>query len=234
MISKIKITTLFFVVLATFSCGSTKLQSHSEQAVAPINEVEKPPFVQVVPEGWTAMMDGNSLEGWEKVRNVGEAQPYIYNGVLTLPMSVFSSMTGLCMENEYLFPVVNYAIYYEARRIEGNDIFGGLSFPYKNSYATLVVGGWGGSICGLSCIDGECAFENETATVIFFEDNVWYPIYLRVTNDSIRAEINDITVVDIATAGRRIHLRGGTIAPSLTFFTYMSGGQFRNMRMKRL
>ena len=233
----IKIIFLFLVIILC-SCSGKRLNkpfvSMTEyEPLALLTEYE-PNFAQILPQGWEAMMNPNDLSGWEPVRYAGEAQPIIKNGVLTLPTSIYSSMTGINIVNEHLFPVVDYAIYYEARRIEGEDIFGGLSFPYKNSYATLVIGGWGGRICGLSCIDGKCALDNETTKFIDFENDVWYSVCLRVTKDSIHAVLDDITIVQLATAGRNIHLRGGTLAPSLTFFTFMSSGQFRNMRMKRL
>ena len=225
------IKNIFIVVisLAIISCGGR--QSHSpmgEQAE------EKPLFVQDVPDGWEALMDGNTLDGWEIVRSGGEGEPFVRDGILNLPMAPFGNSTALRLENMDLFPAINYAIYYEARRVEGNDIFAGVTFPYGDSYATLIVGGWAGATCGLSSIDGKDASENETTTSIHFRDNEWYPVYLRVTNDSIRAIIDTVTVVNIATAGKRIHLRSGATGQGLTFSTFRTGGQIRNLRMKKL
>ena len=200
-----------------------------EQEVA----VDSPAVLQDIPEGWEPMMDGKTLAGWEIVRFGGEGEPFVKNGVLVLPMAVYGLMTGVSWDGPTL-PKNNYAIYYEARRMEGNDIFGGLSFPYKDSYATLIVGGWGGVVCGLSCIDGRDASENETTKYINFKDEQWYPINLRVTTDSICAVIDTVQVVNIATAGRRIHLRGGTLAPDLTLCTYLTTGEIRNLRIKKL
>jgi len=217
-----------FAVICIVSCG-IRSYGQREQAVAADST-----FVQQdIPEGWEPLMDGKTLAGWDIVRFGGEGEPYIRNGVLVLPMAVNGLMTGVCWDGA-LLPEKNYEIYYEARRTEGNDFFGSISFPYKDMYATLIVGGWAGTVCGLSCIDGRDASENETTKYIHFKDHQWYPVHLRVTTDSIRAVIDTVQVVNIATAGRKIHLRGGTMASDLTLYTYLTTGEIRNLRMKKL
>ena len=208
------------------SCGGKR--SSTQQAVE-----ETPPFAQEVPEGWESLMDGNTLSGWEIVRYGGEGEPYVKNGVLTLPMATGGMSTGVCWVGDDL-PVNNYELYYEARRVEGNDIFGGLSFPYGDSFATLIIGGWAGIVNGLSCIDGKDASQNETTKHHYFSDQQWHPVRLRVTADSIRAFVDTVKVVDISTAGKRIHLRSGTVAAGLTFNTYLTTGEIRNIRIKSL
>ena len=218
-----------FVLLMTWtaSCSSRTQQQHKQL------DAEDLPIEQIIPDGWEPLMDGKTLAGWEIVRYGGEGEPYTDKGKLILPMAVNGLMTGLCWVGESL-PLNNYAVYYEARRMEGNDIFGGLSFPYGDTFATLIVGGWGGSVCGLSSIDGDDASENETTKHIHFKDNQWYPVQLRVTSDSIRAVIDTVQVVDIATAGKRIHLRSGTSVSGFTLTSYLTTGEIRNLRIKRL
>jgi hypothetical protein len=178
-------------------------------------------------------MDGNTLTGWEIMRYGGEGEPYVKNGVLTLPMATSGMSTGVCWVGSSL-PVNNYVFYYEARRVEGNDIFAGLSFPYGDTFATLIFGGWAGIVSGLSCIDGRDASQNETTKHVYFKDNQWYPVQLRVTPDSIRASVDTVKVVDIATAGKRIHLRSGTLASSFTLTSYLTTGEIRNIRIKKI
>jgi hypothetical protein len=223
-ISQYILLSLIISAMTICSCGS-RSQGQQEQTVAD--------DLQVIPDGWEPLMDGKTLAGWDIVRYGGEGEPYVKDGTLVLPMAVHGLMTGLCRAGDSL-PVNNYIIYYEARRTSGNDIFGGLSFPYGDTFATLVVGGWGGSVCGLSSIDDNDASGNETTTYIHFKDNQWYPVQLRVTTDSIRAVIGTVKVVDIATAGKKINLRGGTFAPGLTLCTYLTTGEIRNLRLKRL
>jgi len=209
------------------SCGSRPQKQHEQPVTDDL------PVAQVVPDGWEPLMDGKTLTGWEIVRSGGEGEPYVKNGILTLPMAISGTSTGVCWVGDPL-PVNNYAVYYEARRVEGNDIFGGLSFPYGDTFATLIIGGWGGIVSGISCIDGYDASENETTKHVYFKDKQWYPVHLRVTTDSIRAVVDTVKVVDLATAGKRIHLRGGTFAESLTLTSYRSTGEIRNLRIKRL
>ena len=148
-------------------------------------------------------------------------------------MAISGTSTGVEWIGDPL-PVINYAIYYEARRVDGNDIFGGMTFPYGDTFATLIIGGWGGIVSGLSSIDGYDASENETTKHVYFKDNHWYQVQLRVTPDSIRAVVDTVKIVDLATAGKRIHLRGGTNATSFTLNSYRSTGEIRNLRIKRL
>ena len=208
------------------SCGN-RSQGKREPAVA-----EESSFAATVPDGWEPLMDGKTLNGWDVVRYGGEGEPYVKNGVLVLPMSVSGLMTGVQWVGTPL-PSNNYMIYYEARRVEGNDIFAGMTFPYGDTFATLIFGGWAGIVSGLSSIDGNDASQNETTKLVYFRDNHWYPVQLRVTPDSIRALVDTVKVVDIATAGKRIHLRSGTVATSLTLSSYLTTGEIRNLRIKK-
>jgi len=228
---------ILFSGLTFFSCGS-RSQGQREQAVKDDSQADVLPsytsyHLACLPEGWEPLMNGKTLDGWEVVRNGGEGEPYVKDGVLTLPMAGDGFSTSVCWVGDPL-PVNNYAVYYEARRMEGHDIFGAVSFPYGDTFATFVVGGWAGLVCGLSSIDGRDASENETTQYIYLKDKQWYPVQLRITTDSICAVIDTVKVVDIATAGKRIHLRGGTQASSLTLSTYMTTGEIRNLRIKKL
>ena len=172
--------------------------------------------------------------GWESVKYGGEGDPYMRNGILTLPMAVNGALTGVSYIGDSL-PTSNYVITLEARRIEGNDFFVGLTFPYHDSFATLILGGWAGATCGLSSIDGRDASENETSRFIHFKDEQWYSVRLRVTADSIRATVDTIRVVDISCVGKEIHLRAGTsLSTPLGLSTYLTTGEIRNMCIELL
>ena len=68
--------------------------------------------------------------------------------------------TGLNWTNT--FPEANYEITMEAMRLSGSDFFCGLTVPVGTNFCSLIVGGWGGSLFGISSIDGMDASENET------------------------------------------------------------------------
>lgn len=210
---------------------SQRMLEQSNNANAPT--VNDTPAVQDVPEGWESLFDGRSLAGWDIVRYGGEGEPYAVDGTLVLPMATAGMMTGVRWVGETL-PVIDYIIYYEARRVAGHDIFAGLSFPYGDTSASLIIGGWGGIVNGLSSINDYDASENETTRLFSLNDNEWYPVQLRVTTDSIRAIVGNGQVIDIATAGKNIHLRGGLADTGLTFWTYVTTGEIRNIRIKKL
>jgi len=187
----------------------------------------------VVPEGWTPLFDGKTLSGWKILRYGGDGEPFVKDGALVIPMSVTGTMTGVCWVGDSL-PTNNYVVYYEARRIAGNDIFAGLTFPYGDTFASLIFGGWNGLVNGLSSINGYDAAENETTQFFSLRDNYWYPVQLRVTTDSIRAVVGVEQVVDLATEGKGIHLRSDILNTGFTLWTYLSTGEIRNLRIKKI
>ena len=197
---------------------------------------EEHPSAQDVPDGWKSLFDGKTLTGWKIVKYVNESEPnepYVLDGKLILPEAVKGLMTGVCWTGDSL-PVNNYIIYYEARRVEGRDIFAGLTFPYGDTSASLIFGGWGGIVNGLSSINGYDASENETTQHFSFQNKQWYPVQLYVTPDSIRATVGTEKIVDIATAGKDIHLRSENLDTGLTLWTYQTAGEIRNICIKSL
>ena len=102
---------------------------------------------------------------------------------------------------------MNYEITLDAKRIAGNDFFCGLTFPVGDTSCSLILGGWGGRVVGLSSLEYRDAVNNATRTFRVFERDRWYFIQLRVTQEKIEAWIDDEKVVDLETAGRRIDVR---------------------------
>jgi hypothetical protein len=56
---------------------------------------------------------------------------------------------------------------------------------------------------------------------------------LRVTADSIRAFVGPEQIVNLATAGKEIHLRSESLATGFTLWTYLTTGEIRNLRIKK-
>jgi hypothetical protein len=102
---------------------------------------------------------------------------------------------------------MNYEISLEAMRVDGGDFFCGLTFPVDKSPCSFIVGGWGGGVVGLSCIDGYDASENATTRYREFKNGQWYRIRVRVTPSKIEAWIDDEKMVDATTTGREISIR---------------------------
>lgn len=152
---------------------------------------------------WAPLFDGKSLKGWKATQFGGEGEVYVEDE--TIFMEFGSSMTGLTATQN--LPRDNYEVRLEAKRIDGTDFFCGLTFPVKDNYLTLVVGGWGGAVVGLSSIDGDDASENDTRRSKAFKKNQWYSIRLRVSQDVVTVWIDDKELIKRSLTGHELSLR---------------------------
>jgi hypothetical protein len=158
---------------------------------------------QVTVSDSTMIFDGKSLAGWE-VTNFGPQGPvYVSGGEIILGMG--EGCTGITRIGK--FPSVNYRVSLDAKRVEGNDFFCGMTFPVAKDQCTLIVGGWGGTTVGLSSINGLDASENATRSLMSFEKNRWYHIHLEVTPSKIKAWIDSLNVVDFTIGSSRLTIR---------------------------
>jgi hypothetical protein len=143
-------------------------------------------------------------------------------------------MTGVTSTRQDL-PRTDYELIYEARRLAGIDFFAAATFPVGTSYVTLVNGGWGGNITGLSSLDGADASENETGTSVTFRNGTWYRFRVRVTDAVIRCWVDDKKVIDVAIRDRLLGTRIETRANQpLGFATWETSGVVRKVEMRRL
>jgi hypothetical protein len=180
------------------------------------------------------LFNGSSLDHWQQTDFAGKGEVEIdENGSLVLEMG--AELSGVHWTGQAL-PVQNYEIHLKAKRTMGSDFFCGLTFPFKESHATLILGGWGGSLIGISSIDDFDASENETGDAYIFEDNQWYDIRLRVTDSEISVWIDDEQVIDCEVEGRKVAMRFGEIEMSvpLGICTYATTGVIREVLLKRI
>ena len=161
------------------------------------------PSVMLPAKETRTLFNGVTLDGW-KITDFGtQGSVTVQDGVLVLGMG--EGATGITWEGE--FPTMNYQITLQAKRVSGNDFFCGMTFPVNDSFLTLVVGGWGGFVVGLSCLDGLDASENETSAMKNFENNRWYSIRLQVLQNIVKVWIDDINVINCDTQDRELSLR---------------------------
>ena len=158
-------------------------------------------------EGWQAMFDGQTLAGWRETPFAGHGEVHCQDGVIVLSMG--DPFTGLNWTNE--FPKMNYEVALDAMRVMGSDFFCGLTMPVGTNCCSLIVGGWGGSLIGISSLNGMDASENETTKFSNFESGRWYRIRLRVTEKRIQAWIDKEKLMDVDTTDKRISVRPGDI-----------------------
>lgn len=150
-----------------------------------------------------SLFDGRSLAGWEVTDFGGQGPVEVRDGTIVLHQG--EPLTGITWRGE--FPRIRYEVTLEAMRLAGRDFFAAITFPVGDDPCTLVIGGWGGSVVGLSSIEGADASENETRRSMRFEDGRWYRIRLRVTEERIEAWIDDERVVDLAHRDRLLSIR---------------------------
>ncbi|MFW5822755.1 MAG: 3-keto-disaccharide hydrolase, partial [Tangfeifania sp.] len=156
-----------------------------------------------IPDGWVSLFGGESLEGWEITQFGAQGTVKVSDENLRLGMG--DGCTGVTYTGD--FPRMNYEVMLEAQKISGNDFFCGMTFPVDTSYCSLIVGGWGGPVVGISSIDGRDASDNETSTLKKFENNTWYNIRLKVTPGKIEAWIDGEKLVDFNTEGHKLSIR---------------------------
>jgi len=159
-------------------------------------------------EPWVSLFDGKTLKGWKSTKFGGEGHVYVKDGRIVLDRG-FADLTGITWTGAVRR--MKYEITLEAMRVDGSDFFCGLTFPVEQSCCTLIVGGWGGDLVGISSFDDLDASENETTTYMTFDRGRWYRIRLRVTKNRIEAWIDGKKLVDARPNGRRISVRSEVI-----------------------
>jgi len=178
-----------------------------------------------------AAQDWQPLDGWTATPFPRQVTPKTDSGKIILAPG--APMTGITFAA--FKPTINYEIRFEASRTQGNDFFSSLTFPYNDSHATWVNGGWGGDIIGISSIDNWDASENETRAYFTFDNNRFYRFRIQVTKTHIKAWIDDKPVIDLAINGRTIGLRRGMdLTTPLSLFSYNTGSEFRNVQYRLL
>ncbi|MBI5683724.1 MAG: DUF1080 domain-containing protein [Verrucomicrobia bacterium] len=204
-------------------------------AISPLLAGEKPPADTNV---WTSLFDGKSLRGWTRtdfstLGDVWVEDPF-RGGSGAIVVALAEELNGVNRTRP--MPKTDYEVSLEAMRLAGHDFFCGLTFPVGDAAATFVVGGWSGSVVGLSCVDGADAAVNETTRHMDFDPARWYRIRVRVTAAKIECWIDEQKVVDLALAGRKISLRPGEIVRSLPFglAAWHTSAAWREIKLRRL
>jgi hypothetical protein len=179
---------------------------------------------------------GKSLADWEKVDIGGSGEVSLENGEMIIAQG--ESVSGTVYKKAKDLPLQNYEISLETMRVEGADFFCGLTFPVGDlkTCLTLVLGGWGGAVTGISSIDGMDASENSTSSYQRFADNTWYKVRLQVTPKEIHVWIDGKEVVNVEIEGRKLGVRPGPIESflPLSFTTYQTRAAIKNVKLTKL
>jgi hypothetical protein len=183
-------------------------------------------------ENTIVLFDGASLKNWKSTNFGGEGDVRVENGMLLLDRG--SPMTGVTWTGPEL-PKMNYEVTLEAKLIDGSDFFCGIGFPVGKATASFVAGGWGGSVCGISLLDGDAAADNDSAKIKEFKKDKWYAFSLRVTPEKIEVWLDDEQLVEVQTKDRRIEIHPA-MEPCLPFglACYETKAAYRNVKIRKL
>ncbi len=180
------------------------------------------------------LFDGKTMKGWktaDKFTFEQHGKVRVHKGELQL--GIGQPATGVVFAGK--FPRNNYELSLQAKRTDGGDFFCGLTFPVDKEYCSLIVGGWGGGVVGLSNVDANSAVENETTGYLEFKKGQWYTIKLRVTDDRIEAWIDKEQVVDLQRMGHKFAIwwEQEPLRP-LGVATWNTAGSLRNIKYRKV
>ena len=200
----------------------SKVMKKTAQAAAPISQ----PGIE-----WRSLFDGQDLGSWKSTPFGGEGDVVVDKGSIRIAMG--SDMSGITWSGE--FPQQNYEFALDAQRIEGNDFFCGLTFPVGENPCSLIVGGWGGGVVGLSSIDGHDAANNQTSLCLEFEKSRWYAVRICVTSERIECFLDDKKVIDQPLTNHTLSIRDEvTLSKPLGIATYATTAGLKNIRWRPL
>jgi hypothetical protein len=182
--------------------------------------------------GWEDLFNGHNLQGWRATPFAGRGEVECVSGVVFMNMG--DPFTGVNYTNPA--PTMNYEVALDAMRVMGSDFFCGLTIPVGDSHCSLIVGGWGGGLVGISSLDGMDASENETTKYESFESGRWYRVRVRVTKNRIEAWIDEKKLIDVNTTDRKISVRPGDIELSKPFgiACWQSSSALREIKLRRV
>ena len=182
--------------------------------------------------GWQRLFDGKTLGSWTPTKFHGEGAVTVQDERIVLEAG--RDLTGITYTGGDL-PNTNYELALDAMRVEGSDFFAGITFPVADSFCTLILGGWGGTVVGLSSIGGSDASENDTSQSIEFERGRWYRVRIQVTPQKIQAWLDDRQIIDQDLKGRAIDIRIEMLASKpLGIASWKTKSALRDIRLRRL
>lgn len=185
-------------------------------------------------DSWTPLFDGKTLDGW----NVLTKTEYETGGPVKISEDTINIGKGLPYSSIYRkgkVPGENFEFELEAMRTEGADIFCGLVFPVGTNFVSMICGGWGNSVHGLSNVNYMNASENQTSVFREFKDKTWYTIKVRVTKPRVQVWIDGKETINQERPQNAFEPYPGLEAfQPLGIFTWETGSAFRNIRFRRI
>jgi hypothetical protein len=164
-------------------------------------QLRRPP--DRVAADWQLVADGRTLAGVQPVVFGGDGDVQATREGLVLEPG--SPLTGVTFDAA--LPRCDYEVELAAARLSGTDFFCGLTLPTANGCLSLILGGWGGAVCGLSCLDGRDAANNATRCTRGFERGRVYRVRVRVTAARVDVDVDGSPLLSADLRGRRVAVR---------------------------
>ena len=181
---------------------------------------------------WKSLFDGKTLKGWKQSDFFKPGKSSVKDGAIILEKG--TKMTGLTYDGKD-FPKMNYEVSLESKRIDGRDFFCTTTFPVGDYFCSFVVGGWGGSVTGLSSIDGIDASENQTGQGIEYKNDQWYKIRIRVTDKRVETWIDKEQTVDLDTSDVKLGIRiECNVSTPFGIASYDTVGAVKDIKVRNL
>ena len=143
---------------------------------------------------WVSLFNGENLDGWKIADYYGTGKVAVEDGIIRLGLGMM--ITGITYDSEKEFPKTDFEIELESQRTTGTDFFATVTLPVGDGFCSFVTGGWGGSIFGLSSINGYDASENSYTKCLVSENDKWYKIRIRVTEKRILCWVDDEELIN--------------------------------------
>jgi hypothetical protein len=194
-------------------------------------ETQPPDAREETRDKWLPLFDGKTLDGWKVTDFGGQGDIGVQDGAIVMGMG--SMLTGITCDQK--FPRCDYEVRWEGQRVDGVDFFSTLTFPVGDACCSLVVGGWGGAVVGISCLDYADASQNETTRYVKFNKGQWYRFRVQVRRDRLQVWIDDESVVDVDIRDRKLTTRIEVKrSEPLGFATWETRGAVRKIEYRQL
>lgn len=178
---------------------------------------------------WIDLFDGRTLGAFVVTDYGGQGEVAVRDGRLHL--GIGNPLTGVTWTGAP--PHGDYELELVARRDQGNDFFAALTFPVGGECLTLVLGGWGGSLCGLSSLDGLDASRNATRTSRAFPTGRDAHVHLLVTAEAVHVDLDGAPLLRGDLQGRRLSLRPEVeLSRPLGLIAFASEGSIARLRWR--
>jgi hypothetical protein len=156
-------------------------------------------------EKWISLFDGKSVGKWKPVDKFDfkrHGKVYVKKSAIILE----EGSPGTAIRWSGKFPKKDYELAFECQRVKGSDFFCAMTFPVGDTGLTLILGGWGGWVIGLSNIDGYRAVDNETCQAAEFKNDVWYRVRMKVTEPKIDVWLDEKHIIELKTEKRKLEV----------------------------